>query len=108
MALEKVRKVILPSSNRRGTTKAMFIVTDGESNVGGPPKKAADYLKNQANVEIYVIGIGKKVKDESLRSLASDNENIFPLKSYKDLNEVKKKIVVRGKKKMLPCFGKAF
>ncbi|XP_028411074.1 complement factor B-like isoform X2 [Dendronephthya gigantea] len=92
LALEKVENVILPSSVRYNTTKAMFIVTDGESNVGGSPKKAADRLKNE-NVEIYVIGIGKKVRHESLRALASKDENIFTIESYKDLNKVKKKLV---------------
>ena len=99
--MEKVRQVILPSSTRPGSTKVMFIVTSGKSNVGGSPKKVADYLKNRANVETYVIGVGKRVLDGSLRSLASANENIFHVKSYKRLYKSITKIfvtmTVRGK-----------
>ncbi len=100
LALDMVRKVILPSSKRPDSTKALFLLTDGDSNVGGSPRKAADILKNEEDVEIYVIGIGKKVRDESLRTLASNDENVFAIKSYEDLNKVKKMIVnrpVKGK-----------
>ena len=94
MALEEVRKVILPSSKRPDSTKALFLVTDGESNVGGSPRKAADHLKKQENVEIYVIGIGKKVRHESLKRLASNPENVFQVKNFKDLKTLKEKIAI--------------
>jgi F0F1-type ATP synthase gamma subunit len=95
-----VRRLILPSSKRPDSVKKLFLVTDaGESNLGGSPKKAADILKK--DVEIDVIGIGKKVRDAySLRQLASKYENVFSIRSYKDLNKVKKMIVsmpVKGK-----------
>ena len=107
LALDMVKKTILPFSKRPGSTKALFLITDGESNVGGSPKKAADYLKKQKDVEIYVIGIGEKVRDESLRRLASEDPetkkpNIYTVQKYKDLNKVKKMIVklpVKGKDK---------
>jgi hypothetical protein len=78
------------------------LVTDGESNVGGPPKKAANILKK--DVEIYVIGIGKKVGDDSLRQLASKHDNVFAIRSYKHLNKVRNMIVnrpVKGKNERL-------
>ncbi len=97
-----VRKVILPSSERPDSTKALFLLTDGGSNFGGSPRNAAKILKNE-DVEIYVIGIGKKVmRDKSLRTLASNDENVFAIKGYKDLKKVKKMIVnrpVKGKNK---------
>jgi uncharacterized protein YegL len=96
-----VRKVILPSAKRPDSTKALFLITDGESNVGGSPKKAAEKLKNEENVEIYVIGIGSKVRDESLRILASNDENVFAVESFKDLKKVKKMIVTRPAKGIL-------
>jgi hypothetical protein len=97
-----VRKVILPSSKRPDSTKALFLVTDGESNVGGSPNKAANILKK--DVEIYVIGIGKKIGDESLTQLASNIDNVFTIRSYKHLNKVRNMIVnrpVKGKKERL-------
>lgn len=99
-----MRKVILPSTKRPDSTKALFLITDGESNVGGSPKTSAKILKNEHDVEIYVIGIGKKVRDESLRNLASKDENVFTIRSYKDLKKVKKMIVtlpMKGKKSAL-------
>ena len=88
-----VRRLILPSSKRPDSMKALFLITDGESNVGGSPKKAADILKK--DVGIFVVGIGKKVRDESLRQLASKDENVFSIRSYKDVNKVWKMIVSR-------------
>ena len=89
-----VRNIILPSSKRPDSTKALFLITDGESNVGGSPQKAADYLKKEKDVEIYVIGIGKKVRDESLKRLASGAKKVFPVKSFKDLKKLKRKIAI--------------
>ena len=86
-----VRKVILPSSKRSDSTKALFLVTDGEWNVGGSPKKAADQLKKDG-VEIYVIGVGKKFRDESLKRLASNAENVFHVKKFRDLKTLERKI----------------
>ena len=88
-----VRNVVLPSSKRSDSTKALFLITDGEANVGGSPKKAADQLE-EAGVEIYVIGVGKKVKDESLKRLASNPENVFPVKKFRDLETIKRKIAI--------------
>ena len=100
LALDMVRKVVLPSSKRSDSTKALFLITDGESNVGGSPKKAADQLKKDG-VEIYVIGVGKKVRDESLKRLASKAENVFQVKKFRDLKTLKRKIAIlptKGKK----------
>ena len=82
-----VRKVILPSSKRSDSTKALFLITDGESNVGGSPKKAADRLKKDG-VEIYVIGVGKKVRDDSLKRLASNPKHVFEVKNFRDLKKI--------------------
>ena len=93
-----VRKVILPSTKRPNSVKALFLITNGESNVGGSPKKAADVLKK--DVGIFVVGIGKKVRDDSLRQMASKHDNVFSIRSYKHLNKVKKMILnlhVKGK-----------
>lgn len=96
LALDLVRRLILPSA-RKGSKKALFLITDGESNIGGSPKKLADDLKNKDKVEIYVVGIGKRVRDKSLKELASNPKYVFAIKSYDDLNKVKRKIITKGK-----------
>ena len=88
-----VRKLILPSSQRPGSTKALFLVTDGPPNVARPAKKAADYLKKRFSVEIYAIAIGKNAGKRQLSGLASKADNVFPMKSYKDLKRLKRKIL---------------
>lgn len=105
--MNEVEKTILPSA-RKGSVKALFIITDGNSNIGGKPKKAAEVLKRK-KVEIYVVGIGKKVTQESLYDLASEpkKEHVFNIKAYKDLKKVRRKIVVPpGKKKQRKLIAK--
>ena len=86
-----VRKVILPLSKRSDSTKALFLIAHGEPNLGGSPKKTADQLK-EAGVEIYVIVVGKKVRYESLKRLASNPENVFHVKKFRNLKTLKRKI----------------
>ena len=82
----------------------MFIVTDGNSNIGGSPKKSADVLKKIEKLEVYVVGIGTKVKDQSLRNLASGEtydeikKHIFHIKDYNGLRKIKKWIAIMPKK----------
>ena len=92
LALNVVRNLILPSSYRHESKKALFLLTDGGSNLGSP-KKIADILQKQENVEIYLIGIGNRIRDNLLRHLASKVENVFAITSYKDLKKVLKIIV---------------
>ena len=54
-ALRLVRTVVVP--NARGDSKrAMIFITDGKSNVGGPPKREAAILRDDQNFEIYAVG----------------------------------------------------
>lgn len=102
MALVAVRNLILPSSRRLESKKALFLLTDGGGS-NGATKQIADYLKNEEDVEIYVIGIGRKIRDLSLRSLASKYQNVFAIKGYNDLIRAAKIIVemsFRGKKEL--------
>ena len=105
LALDEVRKTIIPvGRSDSGSTTAVFIVTDGNSNIGGKPKKAADVLKKINKLEIYVVGIGTKVKHQSLKDLASGKSNdekkkhIFHIKNFKGLKKIKKWIAIMPKK----------
>ena len=54
-ALKLVREVVAPVA-RKDSHRAMIFITDGMSNIGGPPTKEARRLKDEEDFEIYVIG----------------------------------------------------
>lgn len=94
LALNEVQFSILPLA-RKGSVKAVFIITDGNWNTGGQPKKAADSLKKKG-VKMFVIGVGKKVTYESLKNLASrdgDKKYWFAVENFNDLENVRKSLV---------------
>lgn len=55
LALQEVRDVVVPLA-RPDSHRVLMFITDGMSNIGGPPKKLAKYLREQENFEIYAIG----------------------------------------------------
>lgn len=55
LALRLVRKVVVPQA-RGDSHRVMMFITDGMSNIGGPPQKEAKYLREEENFEIYAIG----------------------------------------------------
>lgn len=78
---------------RKDSKKALMFITDGNSNIGGKPASAARKLKRKG-VEIYVIGVGKKVKVEELRSIASSpyGVHVFRIEQYSDIEDLKDSI----------------
>lgn len=55
-ALKLVRTVVAPNA-RKGSKRAMIFITDGKSNIGGPPEREAKILKDeQFDFEIYAVG----------------------------------------------------
>ena len=56
-ALKLVRTVVAPNA-RKDSKRAMIFITDGKSNIGGPPEREAQTLKEdeQLNFEIYAVG----------------------------------------------------
>lgn len=55
LALRLVRRVVVPQA-RGDSHRVMMFITDGMSNIGGPPQKEAKYLREEKNFEIYAIG----------------------------------------------------
>lgn len=55
LALRLVRRVVVPQA-RGDSHRVMMFITDGMSNIGGPPQKEAKYLREEENFEIYAIG----------------------------------------------------
>ena len=55
LALQMVRKVVVPQA-RRDSHRVMMFITDGMSNIGGSPLREAKDLRDNENFEIYAIG----------------------------------------------------
>ena len=55
LALRMVRRVVVPQA-RGDSHRVMMFITDGMSNIGGPPQKEAKNLRDEENFEIYAIG----------------------------------------------------
>ena len=58
-ALTLVKKEVVKRADPE-SDKVMIFITDGQSNLGEPPKKIADVLHKNDSFEVYVIGKGKK------------------------------------------------
>ena len=88
LALDKVRKVVAPNT-RPSAQKVLFFITDGKSNIGGSPEKAAKMLRKRKNFEIYAIGVGKKPKHRELMNIASEpeEEHVLAVNEYKTLRD---------------------
>ena len=55
LALQMVRKVVVPQA-RKDSQRVLMFITDGMSNIGGPPRKEASYLKKTKHFEVYAVG----------------------------------------------------
>lgn len=71
LALETVRKFVAPITRKRAQ-KVLFFITDGHSNIGGKPEKAARKLRNDHDFQIYAIGVGKEPKVRELMAIATE------------------------------------
>ncbi|XP_031574706.1 complement C2-like [Actinia tenebrosa] len=93
-ALDLVRNAIVPFT-RKGSQKVLFFITDGHSNIGGSPRKAAKFLRDEKEFEIYAIGVGKKVMRRELMEIASEpeDEHVISVRKYKELLHAVKQVV---------------
>jgi complement component 2 len=83
---------------RKGSQKVLFFITDGHSNIGGSPRKAAKHLRNEEDFEIYAVGVGRKVKRRELMEIASvpEYEHVISVRKYKELvNAVKQAVDIK-------------
>ena len=72
--------------------------------MGKAVRTAANKLKIEKGVEIYAIPIGKKVRDQSMRKVASAAKNVLPLKRFIGLKKLKRKIAIlptKGRNELL-------
>ena len=64
-ALTLVKKEVVKRADPE-SDKVMIFITDGQSNIGEPPKKIADVLHKNDSFEVYVIGKEKKTGKKDL------------------------------------------
>ncbi|KAG8181467.1 hypothetical protein JTE90_017528 [Oedothorax gibbosus] len=77
---------------RPGAKRALFVLTDGEPNVGSEEDTLffARELRDERNFEIFTLGIGKGINRQFLAKLASEPafNHIFVLDKYSNLMTV--------------------
>jgi uncharacterized protein YegL len=79
---------------REGVTKLMFIITDGE-----PSEKFAAGLDDEiaktkaANIRVIAIGVTPQVKVDTLKKLASSENDVYVADTFESLKKIKDTVV---------------
>lgn len=78
------------NETRSFAKKVLFLLTDGNYNVGGDPAPNADYLRKKG-FEIFTIGISEHVNREKLEILASLplSKHVWFIKDFNMLEKLK-------------------
>ena len=97
IALNKTIEEIVPET-RNNSKKALFLITDGRSNIGGDPSREASLLRVSCKFEIYAIGVTNSVDEQELRSIASKpfRTHVHLLETFDDLTKLKGLITAKG------------
>ena len=97
----------LESAGARNTfdiPEVAIVVTDGQSDLG-PIESAAQLLRDNRNVNVFVVGVGSGVRIEQLNAVASagiatDNINhVYQLSGFQEFDVIEETIRART------CFG---
>lgn len=106
-ALNMARTTVFVEKNSK-RQRVMFFITDGRSNIGGPPEKAARILREKYKVKIMAIGVGESVNIRELYAIAHNREDAIVMKDYKALDDAMKKAVTTtyGKEKLYDVMHK--
>jgi uncharacterized protein YegL len=70
--------------HRPGVPQVLIVMTDGNSNYPATTKIEADKLKS-IGVNVFSIGIGKKIHDQQLQQIASDSKKVFRASNFDEL-----------------------
>ncbi|XP_077986729.1 complement factor B-like isoform X2 [Glandiceps talaboti] len=90
-ALQTLREIMIPQDeavlDRDLAKKALFIITDGRSNIGGDPGYEARRLKEEFDIDIHCIGISRDISKKQLVSIVSEpqREHLFFIEDYQRL-----------------------
>ena len=82
------RAIQIFNGSRKNGRKVIFLLTDGESNIGITPKIPANILKNKMGIDMFVLGISIYVAAKELTSIASSTDHVFRVRHYNDLNKI--------------------
>ncbi|KAK3730730.1 hypothetical protein QZH41_005002 [Actinostola sp. cb2023] len=113
MALTLAAEVVF-ASRKSKSQRVVFFITDGMSNIGGSPIKAAQILKRKYSVEIYAIGVGNgggrretAKRKRELYDIASDKKGtVIMVKNYaKLLKAINKAVKIEYDTLKLLCGG---
>ncbi|XP_057306646.1 coadhesin-like [Hydractinia symbiolongicarpus] len=73
---------------REGVPRVLLVLTDGKSSMNSRPMPdASRKLKEELNVNIMTIGVGKEINVDELHEIASYPENVFVLEGYAYLKD---------------------
>ena len=90
LALQAANKLFkdAKSGARQGTKRVVFVLTDGKSNLGVRPYKAAKALELTTKASIYAFGVGYRITTWQLKNIALSWNGIFRVHRYSDLKKV--------------------
>ena len=96
-ALRKVINDVVPTC-REKSKKALFLITDGESNTNQEPGDLAQQLREKHRFECFAIGISSEADEKQLNSVASEpfRNHVFMLNNFDNLRELT--LLINGSK----------
>ncbi|CAH1270981.1 F2 [Branchiostoma lanceolatum] len=86
-ALQTVLNDVLPVT-RVGAKRALFIITDGKSNVGASPGVFARRLREEEAFEVFAVGVGANIDKNELNSVASQpfTSHVFLINDFSNFD----------------------
>ena len=77
------------SGARPNARRIVFVITDGNTNVGVNPKIPADQLRAAPlKAKVFALGIGTSVNEAELINIAGFSSHVFRAKNYKILKKI--------------------
>jgi Mg-chelatase subunit ChlD len=94
-AIARIREEIASERHNQNARKVAIILSDGLATAPGTVPEAEKYaldemkkLKEDADIQIFTIGLGAKVNETFLRQIASTPESYFLAPSIKELDSI--------------------
>ena len=81
------------NGHRKNAKKVAIVITDGESLQDDPTVPAKELRRS--GVEIFAIGVGDKVNQEELRTIATnpDKEHVFHVDNFIKIIDIEREIL---------------
>lgn len=103
-ALKFAKRYLYLGKPASGRKRVLVVLTDGVSQdrVSTPARRL-----RAAGCEIFVLGIGRGVRNSQLKQIATDSSHIFTA-SFRSLGQVIQRIKTKACQKMVPTASKSF